>query len=82
MNCNCISETAKRVAELMREKAGVDAEATCLGQGIVFASPSYSILSIPFRVRGSKKGFTSEKGKEVTVAASYCPFCGEKCRTE
>lgn len=82
MNCNCIDETQKQLAELMKDQAGDDAKATCQGQGIVFGSPSYCILSIPFRVRGSKKGFTSEKGKEVTVAATYCPFCGEKCRTE
>jgi hypothetical protein len=66
----------KNLAEHMTPKAGEDAKATCDIVGFSLGSNLAITLSIPFRVKGSKKGYTSERGKEVIVVASYCPFCG------
>jgi hypothetical protein len=76
MNCDCVNVTEKELAKFMQQQAGDNATATCGIVGFSLGSSLALTLSIPFRVKGSKKGYTSERGKEVIVVASYCPFCG------
>lgn len=79
MNCDCISRVEKDIADLMRQKAGDDAKATAVNIAFFIDSDHEfgSSLQIPFRVKGSKKGYTSERGKEVGCNVSFCPFCGK-----
>jgi hypothetical protein len=81
MNCDCISTVEKNLAEHMVPKAGENAKATCGIVGFSLGTTLAITLSIPFRVKGSNKGYTSERGKEVIVVASYCPFCGVSTKT-
>jgi hypothetical protein len=78
MNCNCIRETEQRLAEFVMPQAGDDATATCMASGMCITETMglRTVVNIPFRIKGSKKGFTSEKGKEMPFVASFCPFCG------
>jgi hypothetical protein len=80
MNCNCISATEKKLADYMKPQAGDDAKATCEATVFQLTQTMRLMIRIPFRVRGSKKGFTSEKGKEVPFTAAFCPFCGRDAR--
>lgn len=78
MNCNCIRETEQRLAEFVKPKVGDDATATCMAVGLQITDDMgiRTVLNIPFRIKGSKKGFNREKGKEMPFVASFCPFCG------
>jgi hypothetical protein len=77
MNCDCIKDIESKIAVFMRPKAGDDAEARILNTALMVTETSLvSVLQIPFRIKGSKKGYTSEKGKEMGCNASHCPFCG------
>jgi hypothetical protein len=80
MNCNCVTEVEKQLANHMKPQAGDDAKATCQATVFQITSTLRLMLQIPFRVKGSKKGFTSANGKEVPVTASHCPFCGRDAR--
>lgn len=80
MNCDCIKNVEKNIAEHMKPKAGDDASAKAANVAIMFGDDLSLVLQIPFRVRGSKKGYTSEKGKEVGCNVSYCPFCGRSAK--
>lgn len=77
MNCDCIKEIQEKMTEYMRPKAGDNATAKIQGMAmsLVDGGLRYA-LTIPFRIKGIKKGYTSEKGKEISCNASYCPFCG------
>lgn len=77
MNCDCIKNIQGEIAELMKPKAGDNATAKIQGMSmqLVDAGLRYT-LTIPFRIKGSNKGYTSEKGKEMPCNANYCPFCG------
>ena len=77
MNCDCISKTEKMMAEHMKTAAGDGVTATCMSTGFGIRDSGLElIINIPFRIKGSNKGFTSEKGKTVNFCATYCPFCG------
>ncbi|MFJ2989986.1 hypothetical protein ACIPF8_19135 [Collimonas sp. NPDC087041] len=77
-NCNCLDETSKALIEHYKPVAGDDVQVECLGKAIVFGESVESKLFIPFRIKGSKKGFSSAKGTVTNMFFSYCPFCGEK----
>ncbi|MBS0352483.1 MAG: hypothetical protein JSR83_01085 [Proteobacteria bacterium] len=78
MQCDCITDLEKRLADHMKPQAGETASAKCLGSALFLGEKSLeSGLNIAFRITGDKRGFTSEKGKEMPVKANYCPFCGK-----
>lgn len=61
----------------MMAQAGDDATARLQGTAInIIGNRLKLVLTIPFRIKGSKKGFTSEKGKELPFNVRCCPFCG------
>lgn len=82
MNCDCNKVLERKLAEFFKPQAGESAEASIMNivLGIPDEGPMYEALKIPFRVKGDKKGFTSEKGKETSIHASYCPFCARNAK--
>ena len=86
MNCGCIKRLEGEIAKapFVTAKAGENIEVTCAATGFRLTDDNSMelILSVPFRVRGTAKGFTSEKGKEFPVAASFCPFCGVPAKAD
>jgi hypothetical protein len=85
MNCECIKRIEGELAEVpfVKEKAGENIKVTCAATGFQLTDDMglKLVINIPFRIRGTGKGFTSEKGKEMPVVASYCPFCGKSTST-
>lgn len=80
MNCTCIATVESNIADAIRPKAGDDASAKAANLALIFGDSLECVLQIPFRVKGSKKGYTSEKGKEIGCNVSYCPFCGRSAK--
>ena len=81
MKCDCLKVVSGKLAEHMKSKAGNDAEAVAKNTALMLTPESLeSVLQIPFRIKGSKKGFTRERGKEMGVNASYCPFCARSTK--
>ena len=77
MNCNCIDELQTKIKDLMQPKIkGSIKEVRPTSLSYVMADPPYTALAIPFTVKADAPGYRSEKGKEVPVHASFCPFCG------
>lgn len=80
MNCDCIKRVESEIAEHMRPKAGDDAVAKVENMAIFLTHDTMdlrSALQIGFRVKGSKKGYTSERGTFVGCNVTFCPFCGK-----
>lgn len=80
MNCDCVKtiETKLAGAPFIVAKAGSDIQVECQATGFAMTDDMgmRSVINIPFRIRGTGKGFTSAKGKEMPCVASHCPFCG------
>lgn len=85
MNCGCIKRLEGEIAQapFVKAKAGENIEVTCAATGFHMTDDMdlKLVINIPFRIRGTGKGFTSENGKEMPVVASYCPFCGKSTST-
>lgn len=87
MKCDCINDIEGKLADFMRAKAGDNCTAKVQntvfyidGSSTVGKARMETTLQIPFRVKGSAKGFTSKKGKEIGCNVSYCPFCGRSAK--
>jgi hypothetical protein len=80
MNCDCVKriETNLASSPFIVAKAGSDIKVECQATGFAMTDDMglLSTINIPFRIRGTGKGFTSAKSKEMPCVASHCPFCG------
>ena len=80
MNCNCVKSTETKLAKapFIVEKAGADIKVECMATGFQMTEDMNlrSTISIPFKITGTGKGFSSAKGKTMPFVADYCPFCG------
>ncbi|MGO4380351.1 hypothetical protein [Pseudoduganella sp. RAF53_2] len=80
MNCNCVKEVGTKLASapFITKQAGQDIRAECQATGLAVTRDMnmVAVINIPFRIRGTAKGFSSAKGKEMPCVATYCPFCG------
>lgn len=84
MNCNCIQETEERILDLLREKHdGKIDSVECAAVGFTLSCSSMgTAICIPFTVKGSVKGVATASGKNMSMVASYCPFCGADTRSQ
>lgn len=80
MNCDCIELNEKRLVEFLKDQAGESATATCQAIALQITSDMNlrTVLNIPFRVKGTGKGFI--RGKDVPIVANFCPFCGASAK--
>jgi hypothetical protein len=80
MNCNCVkrTETNLAAAPFIVEKAGTGITVECMATGFQMTDDMdlISTINVPFRIRGTGKGFSSANGKTMPFVASFCPFCG------
>lgn len=85
MNCGCIKRLEGEIAEasFVKAKAGENIKVECVATAFQMTKDLdlKLVINIPFRVRGTGRGFASEKGKEMPVVASFCPFCGVSTKT-
>lgn len=78
MNCDCIQEMEKDVAEKFAAEAGNNVQALCKSIGFAVVGNTLTAhLFIPFSVTGTKRGFNSKNGRAVNMLARFCPFCGK-----
>ncbi|WP_353191374.1 hypothetical protein [Pandoraea pnomenusa] len=79
MNCDCISVTEKRIAEKFSAELGADIKATCMGTGFLVRDNELAVcINTRFKLTGNAKGY--QRGKEINMIASYCPFCGKSTK--
>ncbi len=83
MNCNCINEVEAKVKEHHQPqvKAPIDS-VRCTNISWVLSGEGGTFISIPFSIKADAPGYRSEKGKQMMVHASYCPFCGVSAKKE
>lgn len=81
MNCNCIKEVEAKVKEFHQPKVNAPIESVrCKNISFIFGEVSEIRIGIPFRIKADAPGYRSQKGKEMMVHVSFCPFCGVDAR--
>lgn len=78
LNCTCITDLEKTVAETMTEQIGAPATAKCESIGFTFGKAIGIVHLTNFKVTAEKKGWA--RGKSVPMHASFCPFCGKSAK--
>lgn len=76
MNCNCVKETEAAIADLMKEKLGTSVEVKCADIAFVFGGTSSMSMAFKTRFTATAEAKGYKRGKEVSMIASFCPFCG------
>lgn len=76
MQCDCLKRVSEKLVDHFKAEAGDDAEAQFKHIAWDLSNGCDTVINLPFTVKGSKKGFTSAKGKEIMMRASFCHFCG------
>lgn len=83
MNCECIDDLQVKIKDLMQPKIKAPIkEVKPTGLAFVMSDTPYTALTIPFSVKADAPGYRSEKGKEVPVHVSFCPFCGVSAKPQ
>lgn len=78
MNCDCIKEIKDAMREHWTGRAGEVMDVIIEGEALVLAEKSYTTLHMPIRIKGTKHGYNTQKGKETFVVCNFCPICGAK----
>lgn len=78
MNCTCIQDSETEIAKHYTVELGV--AATAKACNVAFGLSTLGDRHyLPFAVKADATGYRSDKGKEVAMFFSYCPFCGVNC---
>lgn len=78
MTCNCVRDNEARLAEHYGKQLGVPATAKAKNVAFVFGDEVSERAYLPYAIKANKPGFSSIKGKEISMFFSFCPFCGVK----
>lgn len=84
MNCNCVRENEKLIAQHYAQQLGVPATAKVkhIAWGIGGDDGVTEAAYLPYLIKADKPGYRGAKGKEVSVFFSFCPFCGKSTQSE
>jgi hypothetical protein len=74
MNCNCINELEKKLADKYSSELGTPANVECKAAGFTFGKSLQVVHKSEFKITANAAGF--KKGKSIPMVASFCPFCG------
>ena len=84
MNCNCIEEIEAKIKELHQPQVKAPIESVrCRNITYVLSGVGAgTYISILVGIKADPPGYRSEKGKDLGVVVSYCPFCGTKAKAD
>lgn len=77
MNCNCLSEVAEKIKGAMNERLKDIKSVECGTVAFTLGGSVEQRIYVPFRVKADAPKFRGAKGGEITMLASFCPFCGK-----
>jgi hypothetical protein len=81
MNCTCITEIGQKLTEQMAKDGAVNPKVYPNFVGIDF-NGGRTVVSLPYTVHGDNRPYSSQKGKTISMVASFCPFCGKSTKAE
>lgn len=82
MNCTCVRDNEKRIAEHYTKQLGVAATAEVRNVAFVLGEKPGEAPYLPYAIKADKPGYRGARGKEVSMFFTYCPFCGKKAVAE
>ena len=86
MKCGCIKTVTENVRKSLEDRPELTGKITsveCNAVGIAIIGNSLlTTINIPFAIKADAPGFRSNKGKSMSMIASYCPFCGVSTKEE
>jgi hypothetical protein len=80
MNCNCLTDIEKKLKEKFSGELRTPVDVQCQNIGFVFGKACRLVHLTKFKITADVKGY--RKGRETTVTANYCPFCGKSTKEE
>ncbi|MNK99249.1 hypothetical protein D3C87_1196370 [compost metagenome] len=84
MNCNCITEIEGKVREHMQPqiKAPIDSVEVGNKAIVVEGGRGRMALYVPVFVKANAPRYRSQRGGEVHMHVSFCPFCGKAVKEQ
>lgn len=77
LQCKCLNEVEGKLRDHYRTLLGTDVEICAADAVFVLGNGGGTALRQTFCIKADKPGYRSQKGKEVSMMASFCPFCGK-----
>lgn len=81
MNCNCLTEVKANLSDYMVKRGAVNPVLTENFLGLNL-NTGEAIISMTYTLRADNRPYNTQKGKPVTMTASFCPFCGKSVKKE
>ncbi|MNV60497.1 hypothetical protein D3C71_1529620 [compost metagenome] len=84
MQCDCIKETEARIKEHVQPKIGAPIDSVKMGNiaFVVEGSALRVAMFAPVYIKADAKGYRSERGGQIDMHFSFCPFCGKPAKAE
>lgn len=79
MNCNCLAEVKADLLKHVAKRGAVNPRMSENFLGINLDTGE-AIISMSYTLHADNRPYNTQKGKPVTMVASFCPFCGKSVK--
>ncbi|WP_227459680.1 hypothetical protein [Cupriavidus pauculus] len=77
LRCTCLEDVEEKLRDHYQTQLGTDVEVRTADTVFILGNGGGTALRQTFCIKADKPGYRSRKGKEVSMMASFCPFCGK-----
>lgn len=81
MNCECLEFNRTKIAEHYAKQGVVNPKVSETFLGINVETGE-GVITLTYTIRGDNKPYNTQKGKPLSMVASYCPWCGKSAKKD
>ncbi|MCU6618595.1 hypothetical protein ACOTI9_20610 [Achromobacter mucicolens] len=84
MQCDCIKRTEDQVKEFVQPKINAPIQSVKMGNTAFVLEESGLRVAMytPVYIKADARGYRSERGGQLDMHFSFCPFCGKPAKAE